>query len=909
MVIIHSVVLFLRFVLLFSTLMLDKTYDAKKYEDTIYKKWEQSGAFTPDVNSGKPPFTISMPPPNATGVLHLGHSVMLALEDIVVRHRRMKGFETLYLPGTDHAAIATENVVIKNLQETEGIKDPRSLGREKLVERIAQFVEKSQSTIRSQIRKMGTSCDWSRERYTMDASLNRCVNEAFKKMYEDGLIYRAERVVNWDVALQTTLADDEVEYKEQEGTLYTFEYVSAEQTGGEPILVSTSRPETKLGDTALAVHPDDERYAHLIGKDFEVHWPGGQTINVTVIADHEVDPEFGSGVVGVTPFHSKIDYDLWMRHREEIKAQPIHVIDEQGKITPQIEGYAGLSVKEAREKFVEGLRSASRMKSEDKYLQQLSISYRSKKPIEPLPKLQWFVDVNKKVVQWNGAPMSLKEVMLEVVKSGKIKIIPAQFEKTYFHWIENLRDWCVSRQIWWGHRIPVWYRGAEIYVGLTAPEGEGWLQDEDTLDTWFSSAMWTWSTLVNPKLTDDLSLSFEDILKQSVDYQKFHPTNLMETGYDILPFWVARMILMTTYMTGEVPFETVYLHGLIRTREGKKMSKSDPKTCIDPLDMIEQYGADALRMSMVIGNSPGNDMRLYEEKIKGYRNFTNKLWNASRFVIGIFEEKGITHAPELDLGSLSDADEWILSRIYSVIQSVDEALENYRISEAGQLLYDFLWNDFCDWYLELSKGEKQNPAVLYHVLATTLKLLHPIIPFVTEQIWSELPGTSGMLISEPYPEPLHGGFDTDSIEVITELISAIRRMRSENKIEPAKMIPVTLYGRKDLEKNKEDIMRLARVSELSWEASGDKLAGAAADSVKGVQIFIPLGGLVDTEKEKVRLEKEIEQLGKYIAGLSAKLANTNFVQNAPEAVVSGEKSKLAEAEARVKQMKEQVEHL
>jgi valyl-tRNA synthetase len=895
--------------------MLDKAYDAKKYEDAIYKKWEESGAFKANVDSGKPSFTISMPPPNATGVLHLGHSVMLALEDTVTRHRRMKGYETLYLPGTDHAAIATENVVIRNLQEQEGIKDPRSLGRAKLVERIAEFVAKSQGTIRSQIRKMGTSCDWSRERYTMDPSLNRCVNEAFKKMYEDGLIYRAERVVNWDVALQTTLADDEVEYKEQEGTLYTIEYISAKQTGGEPIYVSTSRPETKLGDNALAVNPDDERYSHLIGRTFDVVWPGGQKINVTVIADHDVDKEFGTGVVGVTPFHSKVDYDMWLRHRKAIKSEPIQVIDEQGKIKAGIKGYAGLSVFKAREKFVEELRAEGKIKEEKKYVQQMSISYRSKKPIEPLPKLQWFVDVNKKVVQWSGAKgkkkskMSLKEVMLEVVKSGEIKIIPDRFEKTYYHWIENLQDWCVSRQIWWGHRIPVWYKGEETYVGMTAPEGAGWKQDEDTLDTWFSSAMWTWSTLVDQKLTDDLSLSFEVILKGSADYQKFHPTTLMETGYDIIFFWVARMILMTTYMTGKIPFETVYLHGLIRTRDGKKMSKSDPKTCIDPLDMIEKYGCDALRMSMVIGNSPGNDMRLYEEKIMGYRNFTNKLWNASRFVIGVLEEKGINKAPELDLGSLSDADEWILSRIYSTIQGCDEALTAYRISEAGQLLYDFLWNDFCDWYLELSKGDKQNPAVLYHVLATTLKLLHPIIPFVTEQIWSELPGTTSLLITEPYPVPLSQEFDAGSIELITELIGSIRRMRAENKIEPAQKIPVTLYGRKDLEVMKEDIMRLARISELTWEASGKKLSGAAADTVQGIQIFIPLGGLVDTEKEKARLQKEMEQLGKYIAVTSAKLANTNFVQNAPEMVVSAEKQRLAEAEVRMKQMKEQVGNL
>jgi valyl-tRNA synthetase len=703
--------------------------------------------------------------------------------------------------------------------------------------------------------------------------------------------------------------------------------VSGELTGGDPIYVSTSRPETKLGDNALAVHPDDERYKHLIGENFDVEWPGGQKINVTVIADHDIDREFGTGVLGVTPFHSKIDYDMWMRHRDDIKAEPIHVIDEQGKITDKVKGYAGMTVIEARKKFVEELKKAGKMKSEEKYVQQMSISYRSKQPIEPLPKLQWFVDVNKKVVDWKGAKMSLKKVMLEVVKKGDIKIIPERFEKIYFHWIENLQDWCISRQIWWGHRIPVYYCIGDghcepdckkPFVSLSkspvcpACKSKNMRQDDDTLDTWFSSALWTWSTLVDPAITDDLSLSMQDILDKSKDYQKFHPTALMETGYDIIFFWVARMILMTTYMTGQIPFETVYLHGLIRTREGKKMSKSDPDTCIDPLDMIAKYGADALRMSMVMGNTPGNDMRLYEEKIMGYRNFTNKLWNASRFVIGIFEENDITKAPKLDLKKLSDADEWILSKLNKVIEACDDALINYKISEAGQMLYDFLWNDFCDWYLELSKGEKQNVAVLHYTLKSILILLHPIIPFVTEQIWSELPGTKGLLINEDYPQPLKGKFDASATELVTQLISSIRRMRAENKIEPAEKIPVVLYGHRKLpalESNQAELMRLARIDKLTLKDDGPKLPGAATDIASGVDILIPLGGLVDTEKEKVRLKKEIDNLGKYIATVSAKLANKKFVQNAPEAVVEGEQKKLSEAEVRMNKMKEQVGNL
>jgi len=892
--------------------MLDKQYDAQKYEDAIYKKWEESGAFKAEANSEKPGFTIAMPPPNATGTLHLGHAVMLALEDIIIRHRRMKGYEALYLPGTDHAAIATESVVIKKVKEEEGIPNPRSLGRKKLVEKIAHFVEGSQNTIRSQVRKMGTSCDWSREAYTMDPALNRCVNETFKKMYEDGLIYRGERVINWDVALQTTLADDEVDHVEREGTLYTFEYLSAEQTGTKPILVSTSRPETKLGDAALAVNPDDERYKHLIGKDFEVTWPSGQAITVTVIADHEVDAEFGSGVLGVTPFHSKIDYDMWLRHRSEITAEPIHVIDEQGKITANIKGYEGLSVFKAREKFVEELRQSGRLKEEKKYMQQMAISYRSKKAVEPLPKLQWFVDVNKKVVDWKGQKMSLKEVMLEVVKTDEIEILPERFKKTYFHWVENLQDWCVSRQIWWGHRIPVWYKNEEIYVGSGAPEEEGWSQDEDTLDTWFSSATWTWSTLLDPEKATDPSLSLEEIFKMSPDYQKFHPTQVLETGYDILFFWIARMILVTTYMTGKIPFETVYLHGLIRTRDGSKMSKSKPETCIDPLEVIEQYGADALRMSMVVGNGPGNDTRLYDEKIKGYRNFTNKLWNASRFVLGIFEEKNITQASELNLDELSDADQWVLNKLNKVVVETDNSLMDYKIGEAGQLLYDFVWNDFCDWYLELSKGDKQNLAVLHHCLKNILVLLHPIMPFVTEQIWSQLLGAEGMLIQANYPTPIQGKFDPSAVELTIGIIAAIRSMRAENQIEAAQKIPVTIYGGVSLELlkiNQDDIIRLARISDLNLLKSGEKIAGAAADLVSGVEIYIPLEGLVDTDKEKERLEKEIANLAKYIAGISGKLSNANFVQNAPSDVVKGEQEKLKEAEEKVKKMQDQLGNL
>ncbi len=889
--------------------MLPSTYEAKKYEDKIYKIWEDSGFFKADVNSDKEPFTISMPPPNATGVLHLGHAVMLAIEDILIRHRRMKGYEALWLPGTDHAAIATESVVIKNLKNEEGIANPRSLGREKLVKRIAEYVKKSQGTIRSQIRKIGASCDWSREKYTMDQSLNRCVNEVFKKMFNDKLIYKAERVVNWDVSLQTTISDDEVEYIEKESILYTFEYLSAKQTGGEPIFVATSRPETKLGDTALAVHPDDNRYKHLVGQTFDVVWPGGQEIKVTIIADHTVDRKFGTGVVGITPFHSKTDYEMWQRHKDKIKSKPIQVINEDGKITDNVKSYVGMTAEECRNEFVEGLRKEGKLKSEKKYIQQLSISYRSKKPIEPLPKLQWFIDVNKEVVEWNNKKMSLKQIMQEVVRKKEIQIIPDRFEKIYFNWIDNLQDWCISRQIWWGHRIPVWYKENKTYVDIQPPKEQGWEQDTDTLDTWFSSALWTWSTLVDTKLTKDFSISLEDILKNSPEFQKFHPTHVMETGYDIIFFWIARMILMTTYSIKQIPFKTVYLHGLIRTREGKKMSKSDPKTCIDPLNIIEQYGADALRMSMVIGNTPGNDMRLYEEKIRGYRNFTNKLWNASRFVLTILEEKKITNEQPIKQENLSDSDQWILNKLNLTIKTADKNLMEYKISDTGQLLYNFLWNDFCDWYLELSKGPKQNPAVLYHVLKNILILLHPITPYVTEEIWSHLPGQKNMLIKTNYPAPDKREYNGLSTEKIINVITKIRQLRAENKIEPARKIPITIFGHEHLEtlkENKSEILRLARVSELTLEEKGEKLSNASTEVVNGIEIFIPLEGLVDTKKEKERLTKEISNLENYLKSLKAKLSNTKFTDNAPAEIVKGEKKKMKEAEEKLEKMKEQL---
>src|SRR3989344_92166 len=933
----------------FLRIMLPKAYDPSHTEDRIYKMWEESGAFKADNKSEKEAFAISMPPPNATGQLHLGHAVMLALEDIFIRFERMRGKEALWVPGTDHAAIATESVVIKKIQKEEKIADPRaSLGRKALVARIAESVEKSQGTIRSQIRKMGSSCDWSRERYTMDPSLNRCVNEVFKKMYSDGLIYRGYRVVNWDIALQTTISDDEIEYKDTEAVMYTIEYLTAQQTGGDPVYVSTSRPETKLGDTALAVHPDDKRYAHLVGRDFTVEWPGGQVIAVTVIGDHSVDPAVGAGVVGITPFHSKIDYEIWQRHKDEIEATPMQVIGENGNILSSVKGYGGLSIQECREQFVGALRSAGRIRSEETYTQPLSVSYRSKMPVEPLPKLQWFIDVNGKVVKWNKKKMSLKEVMQDVIRKGDIKIIPDRFEKTYFHWIDNLQDWCISRQIWWGHRVPVFYcpkcrneqgesgSGKRVAVspstGLrtggqhvsvqplsVCPDCGGPVeQDPDTLDTWFSSALWTWSTLVDEKLTEDFSLSLEEILEKSPDFQKFHPTQVMETGYDILFFWVARMILMTTYATGQIPFDKVYLHGLIRTREGKKMSKSDPETCIDPLEILPKYGADALRLSMIVGQSPGNDSRLYEEKIAGYRNFVNKLWNAARFVLMQCEQSGvnpqtITKLPEMS--ELALADRAMLSRLQPDVEKVTKDLTEYRLSEVGETLYSFVWDDFCDWYLELSKGNA-NVAVLVHILRKILVMLHPYCPFVTEELWSHVKkADAGMLILQEWSTVKDALKDSESEAQFLTLISvvqAIRKLRADQNVEPAKAVNVTIVSKKHadlLESQRSHIERMGKIEKLEITAKKLKLENVASEFIADAEVYLSLEGLIDLEKEKNNLEKERGELQKFLSSIEAKLGNKQFVENEPEKVIAMEKEKMETTKEKLKKIEERLKSL
>ncbi len=927
--------------------MLEKVYDPKATEDRIYALWEQSGAFKADAKSKKEPFVISMPPPNATGQLHLGHAVMLALEDIFIRFARMRGREALWVPGTDHAAIATEAVVIKNLQR-EGMRDPRKqLGREALLGKIREFVEDSKSTIRGQIRKMGSSCDWSREAYTMEPALNRCVNEVFTSMYKDGLIYRGHRIVNWDPKMQTTVSDDEIVYEERKEAFYTFKY--------GPFEISTSRPETKFGDKYVVMHPDDKRYKkYKNGDTFEAEWINGP-VTATVLKDKAVDPEFGTGVMTITPWHDHADFEIAERH-DLPKEQ---VIGFDGKLLPVAGEFAGMPILEARPKIVEKMRQKGLLVSiKEDYVHNVSLSQRGKGMIEPQIKEQWFIDVNKRVVHWKRKQMSIKEVMQEVVKTGQITIIPDRFEKTYFHWIDNLRDWCISRQIWWGHRVPVWYRttggSIDIHVGHQPPEQgignsdsgignpsrrsrgsaeaetdeAGWQQDPDTLDTWFSAALWTWSTLVDKELAANPELTLQEILLQSPDFRKFHATDVMETGYDILFFWVARMILMTTYVTGpiaeleygQVPFDTVYLHGLIRTRDGKKMSKSDPETMIDPLDIIARYGADALRMSMIVGQSPGADSKLYEEKIAGYRNFVNKLWNASRFVLLECEKAGIEPSAVSDQRSadsnLSLADRALVSELQTLIEDVTTGLSEYRLSEVGERIYAFVWEFFCDWYLELSKGSEKNLPMLIDALRTIVTLLHPYCPFVTEELWAQIkPKDAGLLIKQEWPladNRLKDGEARKQLQLTVDAITAIRRLRTEQGVEPGKEVSITIVSKEFcplFENQQEHIRRLGKVGSLMIADKVKDLKNTASAILADAEVHLSLEGLIDKEAEKAKLTKEKADLERYAGSIEGKLKNKAFVERAPAELVAAEKEKLAATKEKLQKIEQRLKSL
>ena len=689
---------------------LTKPFNAVSVEASLYSMWEDSGYFNPDNLPGerKEAYTIILPPPNVTGTLHAGHAIMLAIQDTLIRYKRMQGYKTLWLPGTDHAAIATQSVVEKKIMKEEG-KSRHDLGREEMLRRINEFALESQNTILSQFRSMGSSLDWSRLAFTIDEKRNLAVKTMFTKMHNDGLIYQGHRIVNWDPKGQTTISDDELVYIEEKSKFYYFKY--------GPFVIGTARPETKFGDKYVVMHPDDVRYKEYThGQKLTVEWINGP-IEATIIKDESVDPEFGTGVMTITPWHSVVDFELAQKYKLDYE----QIIDKYGKLLPVAgEEFKGLKIKDAREKIVAKLEAKGLVEKVEDYTHNISTAERTGGIVEPQIMKQWFVAVNKSFTHF-GKETTLKNLMREAVESKKTVILPERFEKVYFHWIENLRDWCISRQIWYGHRIPVWYKGDEIYVGVEAPSGEGWAQDEDTLDTWFSSGMWTFSTLGWPNETTDL--------------KTFHSTDLLETGHDILFFWVARMVLFSTYALNEVPFKNVYLHGLIRDAKGQKMSKSIGNV-LDPRDLSAKYGTDALRMSLMVANGPGNDLKLSEDKVKAYKMFANKIWNGTRFVLERTADYESTSA------TFTEEDKAVYDAWREVQKDITSDLENYRLHLASQKIYDYFWKVFCDEIIETRKvridgGSDKASAqlLLLTLLREQMIVLHPFMPFITEEIW------------------------------------------------------------------------------------------------------------------------------------------------------------------------------
>ncbi|MBI2439181.1 MAG: class I tRNA ligase family protein [Candidatus Moranbacteria bacterium] len=1051
-----------------------KTYDAKEWENELYSKWEESGLFNPDIcikknitDETKPTFSIVLPPPNVTGTLHAGHAAMLAIEDTIVRYHRMKGDRTLWIPGTDHAAVATQSKV-ENILWKEEQKTRFDLGREEFLKRIETFAQQSHDTIVHQTKKMGASLDWSREAYTLDEKRSLSVRTAFKKMYDDGLIYRGYRVVNWTIKGQSTCSDDEVVTIERQAKLYTFRY-----SKNFPIAIATTRPETKLGDTAIAVHPDDERYKKYIGQTFTADVGSAKPLAIKIIADESVDPAFGTGAVGVTPAHSHADFEMRERHPE---IDLIQVIDTDGTMTAEAgQDYAHLTTLEAREKFVLWLRENDLIEKEEDITQNVGTSDRYEDVLEIIPMRQWFVAVNKEF-DHSGKKTTLKQLMREAVGPGKITLLPERFSKTYFHWIDNLRDWCISRQIWFGHRIPVWYclsckkerinatvksrwffvrhgetdwNKKEINAGTTdiplnetgreqarltaeklAAENIGVIfsshlsrahetakiigkkigvdeiiiddrlqernmgkaeglsysetkkrfpdlqkyngksannesyeeaenriwkavsehlekhshknvlitshgavlralwrkiqgvtpesimnikrfpnatplsidilkpceycghhffeQDPDTLDTWFSSGLWTFSTLGWPD-------------ENAVDFKNYHPTSLLETGYDILFFWVARMILMTEYLLDTHPFDTIYLHGLVRDEQGRKMSKSLGNV-IDPLTVSEKYGADALRMALISGSTPGNDLRLSDEKIVMMRNFTNKLWNLARYVGTMTEKTNTPPEPK------TDADQYLIKKLHAIVRDITRHLERYELSLAAEELREFTWGDFADWYVEVHKVEK-NDALLRYAFDKILKLWHPFMPFVTEAIHQTFHfDTNEFLMIAKWPE-----FDTTKLEIATEnrfelvkgLISTIRNVRAAYHIDPAQKMTVSAFGESEqtLRGNEEIFKRLARIDKLQTLKSAVAPKNTLRVQYGLLSAFLHLDGVVDIAKERARFTKEKDEKEKYIATLEAKLSNKNFIERAKKEIIETKHGKLKESQKQLLDIK------
>lgn len=887
-----------------------KTYEAQSVEQEIYRRWEESGYFNPDnldLPADAPTYTIVLPPPNITAKLHLGHAAMLAIEDVLIRFHRMRGFRTLWVPGTDHAAIATQNAVEKKIFAETG-KTRHDLGREELIEEVWTFLRKTQSTILAQTRVMGASLDWSREAFTLDAPRQKAVTQMFIDMERAGVIYRGERVVNWCPRCHSTLADDEVKHAEQTAQLYTFRY-----SNDFPFAISTTRPETKLGDTAVAVNPKDKRYAQYIGQTFTPTFCG-VPLTIKIIADRHVDMEFGTGALGVTPAHSMVDWQM----AEQNDIPVVKVIDENGNIHTGFAQFTGLTAIEARAQIVARLRTDNLIEHEEEITNNLSVCYRCDTPIEPLPSKQWFVDVDKKLARFGGK--SMKDKAIEVAQSKEIEFIPARFTKQYIDWMENLHNWCISRQIWFGHRIPAWHcTCGEVIVDANKPAncakcGSAELtQDPDVLDTWFSSGMWTFSTLGWPE-------NFADGAK-SGDLAQFHPTQVLETGYEILTLWVSRMIMMSLFAVGEIPFEKVHLHGMVLDAHGKKMSKSKGNG-IDPIDVVDKFGTDAVRLSLLIGNTPGNDMRISEQKIQSYRNFVTKLWNIGRYIAFATDiqiaQKRSTTTPITN----TDADAWILVRLNNTITTVTEHIHNHQLSNAGEVLRDFTWNDLADWYIEVHKIEKNND-VLIHVFENLLKLWHPFMPFVTEELWQQLfvansannsndENTTQFLMTQTWAKVTEASTSPKTItgvqnfDIVRDIITTIRNIRGTYKVNAGTRIDITIVTTVPelIERHRDVIIGLARVGalDITTKYVNTTESGASAVCTAGT-IYAHLDSAIDTAAEQVRLTKEIANAQKYAEGLTARLANEKFISSAPQEIVTAQRETLAQTTQKIAELR------
>ena len=849
-------------------------YDPTRVEPHWYAVWEERGYFHADAASPKKPYCIVIPPPNVTGSLHLGHALNNTLQDILIRYKRMDGYNALWMPGTDHAGIATQYVVERQL-EKEG-KTKEDLGREAFVARVWQWKEESGGTIIRQLKRLGASCDWARERFTMDAGLSAAVREVFVRLWEEGLIYQGDYIVNWCPRCQTVLSDLEVEREEQDAEFVYIKY--------GPLTLGTVRPETKLGDTAVAVHPKDKRYKKYVGKTLEVPSVEGN-ITLKVVADEAVDPKFGTGVIKVTPGHDPTDFEIGKRHNLPIRS----VIGFDGKMTELAGKYAGLDRFETRKRIVEDMKALGLIDRIEPYRHSVGVCYRCKTVVEPLVSKQWYVRTKP-----------LAEPAIKAVRSGKIKIVPRTWSKTYFHWMENIRDWAISRQLWWGHRIPVWYcdKDGSMHVSRTdltaCPQcGGGLRQDTDVLDTWFSSGLWPFSTLGWPESTPELKV--------------FYPTSVLSTGFDILFFWVARMAMLGIKFMGDVPFHHVYIHALIRDAEGQKMSKSKGNV-VDPLSVMDRYGTDAFRFTLAALAAQGRDIRLAEERIEGYRNFANKIWNAARLVLTNLEGYDPALARR---GTPSVADRWIKSRLTEATAQVRKAIDSYRFNDAASAVYQFLWHEYCDWYLEIAKRslyQPESPAAravtqrtLVETLEATLRLLHPFMPFISEELWQRLPHQGESIVIAPFPKATRKGRDPGAERLmapILDFVSAIRTIRSESRISPAVELAVSVKPAGPevagaLAAGAAVIGSLARAA-ITVSADGARPANSAMAATPSGDVFVRLEGVVDFEAERARLRKEVERARKEIAFLEGKLGRADFVERAPAPVVERERARLTE---------------